>query len=74
MTSSRENSCLKSVKMDRGGGEVETKEETENSTCTRHLVLVVEADSGTSIVEAEAKADVELVGSLNFQEDSSGNG
>lgn len=53
---------------------METKEETENSTCTRHLVLVVEADSGTSIVEAEAKADVELVGSLNFQEDSSGNG
>lgn len=45
--------------------EVETKEETENSTWTSHIVLV-EAESGMAIIEAEAMAGVELVGSFRF--------
>lgn len=66
MTSPRENSCLKSVKMNWGQREVETKEETENSTWTRHMVLVVEAESGMAIREAEATSDVGVVGSFGF--------
>lgn len=63
MTSLRENSCLKSVKNQ--PGEVETKEETENSSWMRHMILV-EAESGMAVVEAEVMAGVELVGSFSF--------
>lgn len=42
--------------------EVETKKETENSTCTRHIVLAVETENGMVIIEAEAVGNVELVG------------
>lgn len=46
-------------------GEVETKEETENSTWMRHMVLV-EAESGMAVTEAEAMAGVELVDCFSF--------
>lgn len=46
-------------------GEVETKEETEKSSWMRHMILV-EAESGIAVVEAEAMAGVELVGSFSF--------
>lgn len=58
MTSPRANSCLKSVKMN--WGEVETRKETENSTCMRHIILAVELESRMVIIEAEAMRNVEL--------------
>lgn len=49
-------------------GEVETMKETENSTCTRHVVFGVETETGMMAIEVGATGNMELVGTVSVSQ------